>query len=417
MLGGASVSRHGARESGEPKSEGDGEAATALAVQPPGEASDALTEGSGGLPRGVIVLLGAAAGIVTVAGLRAFADIVGPVLLALMLTIVVHPFTVALRDRRAPRWLATLVGLVGVYLIVIGMGAVLAISVARLATILPTYQEEFDRLLQTILDAMAGVGVGQAETVSALGDANLDKAVELVRGLVGSLLGLASGLAFLVTVMLFMGLDAGRFSDRLLEVRGQRTPIAAALRGFAQGTRRYLVVSTVFGLIVAVIDTLALWWLGIPLPVLWGLLSFITNYIPNIGFVIGLIPPALLGLLQGGWTTMAAVIVVYSVINVVIQSIIQPKVIGDAVGLSTTMTFLSLVFWAWVLGPLGALLAVPLSLLAKGVLVDIDPNSQWLSPLLSGVPDSDPLGTHARGRPEPDVDNPATPAGPAVTET
>jgi predicted PurR-regulated permease PerM len=143
-------------------------------------------------------------------------------------------------------------------------------------------------------------------------------------------------------------------------------------------------VSTVFGLIVAVIDTLLLWALGIPLPVLWGLLAFITNYIPNIGFLIGLVPPALLGLLEGGVPLMVAVIAVYSVVNFVIQSVIQPKIVGDAVGLSTTVSFLSLVFWGWVLGPLGALLAIPLSLLAKGLLVDIDPATRWIDPLISG---------------------------------
>jgi AI-2 transport protein TqsA len=77
------------------------------------------------------------------------------------------------------------------------------------------------------------------------------------------------------------------------------------------------------------------------------------------------------------------VIAVYSVINVVIQSIIQPKYVGDAVGLSTTLTFLSLVFWAWVIGPLGALLAIPLTLLTKALLLDIDPSSRWLSALIS----------------------------------
>jgi AI-2 transport protein TqsA len=117
--------------------------------------------------------------------------------------------------------------------------------------------------------------------------------------------------------------------------------------------------------------------------VLWGLLAFITNYIPNIGFVIGVVPPAILGLLEGGWALGLAVVVVYSVINLVIQSVIQPKFVGDAVGLSTTLTFLSLVFWAWVLGGLGALLAIPLSLLMRSLLVDVDPKSQWLTPLLS----------------------------------
>ncbi len=120
-----------------------------------------------------------------------------------------------------------------------------------------------------------------------------------------------------------------------------------------------------------------------PLPLTWGLLAFITNYIPNIGFVIGLIPPAILALLEGGPSLMLAVIAVYCVLNVVIQTVIQPKVVGDSVGLSTTLTFVSLVVWAWVLGALGALLAIPITLLVKAVLVDSDPNLRWLRPLIS----------------------------------
>jgi AI-2 transport protein TqsA len=120
-------------------------------------------------------------------------------------------------------------------------------------------------------------------------------------------------------------------------------------------------------------------------------LAFVTNFIPNIGFVIGVIPPAIIGLLEGGPSLMIAVIVLYSVINVVIQSIIQPRFVGHAVGLSTTLTFLSLVFWSWILGPIGALLAVPMSLLVRAVLVDADPDGSWKRPLISGEPDPDPV--------------------------
>ena len=132
-------------------------------------------------------------------------------------------------------------------------------------------------------------------------------------------------------------------------------------------------MTTVFGFIVAVLDSIALALLGIPLAITWGLLAFITNYIPNVGFIIGVVPPALLGLLTGGPQLMVVVIVVYCGLNFVIQSIIQPRFIGDAVGLSITVTFVALVFWAWLLGPLGAILAIPLTLLAKALLVDIDP--------------------------------------------
>ena len=109
-----------------------------------------------------------------------------------------------------------------------------------------------------------------------------------------------------------------------------------------------------------------------------------TNFIPNIGFVIGVIPPALIALLEGGPGLMLAVVAVYCLINFVIQSVIQPRVIGDRVGLSTTITFLSLVFWTWVVGPLGAILAVPLTLLLRAVLVEADPSAWWVLPLLSG---------------------------------
>ena len=157
------------------------------------------------------------------------------------------------------------------------------------------------------------------------------------------------------------------------------------------GIRRYWLVTTVFGLIVALLDGVVLLILGVSLPLVWIVLAFITNYIPNVGFVIGVVPPALLGLLSGGPRLMITVIVVYSVINFVIQSVIQPKYVGDAVDLSLTLTFLSLVFWAWVIGPLGALLAIPLTLMVKALLVDIDPASRWVGSLLSsGAPPDEP---------------------------
>ena len=137
---------------------------------------------------------------------------------------------------------------------------------------------------------------------------------------------------------------------------------------------------------MAAIDAGFLWLVGVPLPLLWGLLAFITNYIPNVGFIIGVIPPALLALLEGGPGLMLAVIVAYSVINFIIQSVIQPKILADAVNLSLTLTFLSLVFWAFVIGPIGALLAVPLTLLMKALLLDADPNTRWISSLLEGGP-------------------------------
>ena len=175
--------------------------------------------------------------------------------------------------------------------------------------------------------------MGPEQLQQAASSLNLGKLAGVIGALLSSVAGLASNFVFLLALLLFLSVETGGAGDRIASIAADRPRVAEALGHFAWGTRQYLLVTTVFGFIVAVLDTIALALLGIPLAVTWGLLSFITNYIPNIGFILGVIPPALLGLLTGGPTLMVIVIVVYCVLNTVIQSVIQPRFIGDAVGL------------------------------------------------------------------------------------
>ncbi|MFW0787307.1 AI-2E family transporter [Gordonia sp. CPCC 206044] len=343
------------------------------------------------MPRGTIVLLTIAGLVVTVGGMKAVAGLVGPVFLALMLTVAVQPIPAWLRRKGLPTWLAFVATLLAVYGILLALFGSLVFSVARLATILPEYSDKFQKLIDDFQKLLTDHGVSQDKVHAAISHIDPGKAFGYVTELLESTFSVASALLLVITMLLFMAADALSFDKRINVLRGQRPDIATAFSNFARGTRSYLLVSTIFGLIVAVFDTGFLWLVGVPLPILWGLLSFITNYIPNVGFVLGLIPPALLALLDGGVGQMLLVIVVYSVINVIIQSVIQPKFVGDAVGLSTTLTFLSLVFWAWVIGPLGAILAVPLTLMSKALLIDIDPATRWADVLLaSSAPRDEP---------------------------
>lgn len=362
----------------------------AMRLRTRGNGTAGLAEPPAVLPRGIIVLLGIAGIVITVAGLRGIADLLAPVFLALMLTVAVSPLGTWLRNHGTPVWLAMAANVTTVYVVLFALGGALIVSVAQLIDLLPTYQSQFTALQADLVAALTNLGISEAQLTQALDGINPSSVASAVGVVFGGIASTLSNAVFLLAVLLFMCLDALSFPARLQATSAQRPQVVGALRSFAQGTRRYLLVSTVFGLIVAVIDTLMLWALDIPLPLLWGLLAFITNYIPNVGFVIGLVPPALLGLLDGGTEKMLTVIVLYCVVNFVIQSVIQPKMVGDAVGLSTTVSFLSLVFWAWVLGPLGALLAIPLSLLAKGLLVDIDPSTVWINVLLSGGSSPDP---------------------------
>jgi AI-2 transport protein TqsA len=352
-----------------------------------------------GLPRGVIVLLGTACTVVVVAGMRGVAELIGPVFLALMLTVTVSPLTYWLRRRGVPVWLAATVTVVVVYAGLFALGAALAVSVARLIDLMPGYQAQFADLRDNLVAGLDGLGISTQQLREAVAGADPGVVIRLVEALFGGIAGLLSNTLFLLAVLLFMCLDMVDFPARLRSVAGERPQVVGALSAFAHGTRSYLVVCTIFGLIVAVLDTVLLTALDVPLPMLWGLLSFITNYIPNIGFVVGVVPPALLGLLQGGPALMLTVIALYCLVNFVIQSVIQPKIVGDAVGLSATVSFLSLIFWAWVLGALGALLAIPLTLLAKSLLVDIDPSTRWVNALLSGGPTGPPENRPSGMRP------------------
>ncbi|CCH31982.1 AI-2E family transporter [Actinosynnema sp. NPDC047251] len=348
------------------------------------------------LPRGLTVVVGSAGLLVAILALRQFASVLAPVLLALVVVIGVHPLTAVLQRRGVPRWLAVALTLLAVFGFIVGMALAFAVSLARLGAVLPEYQDRIAELGVDLRHWLATFGVGPEQVRAALGELSFGRVAGLVADL---LLGIAetfSSLIFLLFVVLFMGLDAHHFTRRLARVDGRRAPVVRALGGFARGTRRYLVVTTVFGLVVAVVDGVFLWLVGVPSALLWGLLSFVTNYIPNIGFVIGVVPPAVLALLEGGPRLMAVVVAVYVLINFLIQSVLQPGYVGNAVDLSLTLTFLSLVFWSFVFGPVGAVLAIPLTLLAKALLLDVDPDTRWLSSLLSGSPPHDPEPEPAR---------------------
>jgi predicted PurR-regulated permease PerM len=146
-----------------------------------------------------------------------------------------------------------------------------------------------------------------------------------------------------------------------------------------------MVATTGLGIAQGVLNWVALMILQVPGAFLWGMLSFLCSYIPNIGYFIAIVPPLVFGLLSGGWGIFIAVIVIYGVINSVVQSIIQPRVVGNAVALSQTITFVSVLFWAVVVGPVGAILAVPLTLLVRTILIDSDPRAKWWRPVLGDL--------------------------------
>ena len=329
----------------------------------------------------VIIVAGLA---VSCAGIYFARALIGPAFFALTLVITVRPLVSWASRHHVPRSISAVGAILLIYAFVLMMFAALGIAIAQLVDTLPDYAVKFQAIWGGIQEMLARFGVDQSALFGQISQAmDTGRIVMVAQGLLAQITNFGSILSVMALTVIFLMFDMSRIEVRAQALTILKPGIAGALADFAGAVRSYWLVSTVFGLIVAVFDVIALGFLGVPMAVTWGVLSFITNYIPNIGFFLGVIPPALLALVDSGPWTALWVVVAYSVLNFVIQSLIQPKFTGDAVGLNTTTTFLSLLFWSQVIGALGTILAVPLTLFVKCVLIDSDSRSRWVGIFLS----------------------------------
>lgn len=335
-----------------------------------------------GIPLGLMLILVGAALVVVAVGLRNIASIFGPTFFALTLVVTFTPLRLKLTRWRVPGWASSAVMLVMIYAIILGILFGFGMSIAQLVQILPRYAGNFNALYTDSLVWLDERGVDTSNADLLLSQLDFNRIISVLQGVLDGLSSFGTIVFVLAMALAFLLVDSTAMDGRLASLRSYQPQLAACLADFGYRVRRYWVVNTLFGLIVAVLDTIVLMAIGVPLPLVWGLLAWVTNYIPNVGFLLGLVPPALLALLDGGPVDALFVVIAYSVLNFVIQAVLQPKFTGDAVGLNTTVTFLSLLFWTVVIGPLGSILAVPLTLFAKSLLIDSSPRLNWVSVFL-----------------------------------
>lgn len=313
-------------------------------------------------------------------------DIVAPVFLALNFYIVVYPVQRLLTRYRVPRAIGASISVILVLVMILGFFGLTAWSVAELVILIPSYGDQLVTTYQSALAFLSDIGVTSSVIEQQLKAFNVRSVIDAVYPLLSNASSVLGLLTTMVMAVFFVSMDSMGVDKRMGMLLHVKPSLAASLGDFAGGVRRYWVVATIFGLIVAFLDVIALAIIDVPLIWVWGVLAFLTNYIPNIGFVIGLVPPALLALVDSGWQSALWVVIAYSVLNFVIQAIIQPKFTGESVGVTPLISFLSLLFWVWILGWLGALLALPATLLLKALLVDADPRAKWVNILLASDP-------------------------------
>lgn len=331
-----------------------------------------------------MIVLGATA--LAIGVLQKFQGIVAPVFLALNLLLVVYPAYRFMARRGLPKIVASLVaGLLILLLLALMVGA-LVWSGTAMVQALVGYQDQFTETYHQTLGLLERFGLDQGAIMGQLKTISPSNVIGAVSGVLSSASSMSSILLVLLLTLVFMVMDMGSLHKRFAITNRLHPDFVGAISSLVVGVRRYWVVTTVFGLVVAAMDYVVLLLVGVPMAMVWAVLAFVTNYIPNIGFFIGLLPPALLALMEKGPTAAIIVVVAFSLINFVMQSIIQPKVAGDAIGISPTVSLLSLLVWAIIFGPLGALLALPLTLVVKALLIDNDPSARWVNALIAADP-------------------------------
>jgi AI-2 transport protein TqsA len=338
------------------------------------------------LPRLFAIGVGGAGLAYCVMFLQGLGSVVAPVFLALNLMVTAHPLHSALARRGVNRSVAAIATGLLVLTVLGAFFTAIGWAITQLVTTLPEYNTQFQGLLTSITDQLAKIGVTPDSLLKQIQQISPSSALGVITPVFANLSTGAALLTVMVGVVFFLTMDSVSIDYRLDLAQRYHPRIIGGLRSFSQGVRRYWIVSSVFGLISAVLDVIALMIIGVPLALVWGVLAFLCNYIPNVGFFIGLVPPALLALLALGPGPALIVVAVYLGLNFVVQSLIMPRFTGQAVGITATLTFVSLLFWAWVLGVLGALLAVPATLFFKAVLIDADPNARWANALIAADP-------------------------------
>ncbi len=326
------------------------------------------------------ILLTIAAFIVVVAGMSAAKSILVPFLLAAFIAIISAPPLFWLQRKGLPTWLALLIIIFGALFIGLLVASLVGSSVKDFSRDLPVYEAKLKQQTSLIMGWLEKLGV-DISGLALTEIFNPGVAMKLVASLLNSLGNvLANGFLILMTVI-FMLLEASSFPAKLRTVLGGPESSLIRFDNFISNVKHYMAIKTLVSLATGILVAIWLTIIGVDYPLLWGLLAFALNYVPNIGSIIAAVPAVLLAIIQLGLIKALLAAAGYVVINLLMGNMIEPRFMGRGLGLSTLVVFLSLLFWGWVLGPVGMLLSVPLTITAK-IALDSRDETRWLATLL-----------------------------------
>jgi len=324
------------------------------------------------------VLISGASIVIIVAGMRSAASILGFVLFAVLLATCIAPLVTLMNRKGLSRSLALTITILVIIIGGLLLATMIGASISRLVEILPGYESRLTDLQNAVIGLFAKFHIDITDLYSP-SEFDPKKIISISSKLLGVVLSAVSTSLILLILVSLMLVEIVSFEAQIENQLSFKGTLRARLFEIRKEIRKFVSITALSGLVIAIANTILLLILGVDFPVLWGVLSFLVSFIPAIGGIIAFIPPALLAFLEFGWTKSVIVIIGFILINNLCDNVLKPKLMKQGLDISILLIFLSLMFWSWVLGPIGAVLAVPLTLFVKKFFAEMNKESQKVS--------------------------------------
>ncbi|MBN2236613.1 MAG: AI-2E family transporter [Bacteroidales bacterium] len=299
--------------------------------------------------------------VILIAGLKSASQIVTLFLLAILITAIsLAPFD-WLKKKKFSESMAMLTILFSLWILTTGLVLLLGSSISNFIDTIPSYQAKVEQLWESISQYLVNYGFIDAD-VTAMDQINPTKILSLAGNVFSGFSNMLSNSFLILLVFIFMLLEVSSFKNKLVLISPESLNRVDKI---VSSLKKYFGIKTVTSLLTGVLVSIGLAILGVDFPILWGALAFLLNFIPNIGSIIAAIPAILLAFLQLPPWVGISTIVLFFVINFVIGSVLEPKLMGKSLGLSSFVVFISLIIWGWILGTVGMLIATPLTITLK----------------------------------------------------
>ncbi|NJN24805.1 MAG: AI-2E family transporter [Cyclobacteriaceae bacterium] len=321
-----------------------------------------------------------AALIIIVAGLMAMQSILLPIIMALFISIICMQPIIWITKKRIPYFLAVTIVLLSMALLFLSFGGIIGNSLAKFTRDLPKYESNLKEMTLSFITYMNARGA-QINPDQLLKMIDPGKILSFTTGVVGEIGGIMSDSLIILFITIFMLLEGKSIAFKARAIEIEHGNPLQYFEVIGSSIRRYLSIKTVVSLLTGVFIWIWLLVVGVDNAVLWGLIAFLLNYIPNIGSIIAAAPTMLLALVQLGTGGMVWTGIGYLIVNIVMGSIVEPKVMGRGLGLSTLVVFLSLIVWGFLFGAVGMFLSVPFTMTIK-IILEKNEKTKWIAVLL-----------------------------------